>query len=1227
MRVTITCENGAVADKVYDLLVEHNQGQRCLHGSKICTDECIMVPDIMVFDLTGEEIKEVSKIPGVLSVKRDIDDITLHYEKIGQQGFPRLASFKRATWSSTDTTLSGKQIPHSLLFGQTYESFYTNSPQTSGSILASLSSINCSNVDVIVFDSGVDASHPDFLDSNGISNVVGFNWTLLKEGDPLEGTQIVSNQSVDYYKDYGGHGTAVASLVAGNRCGFAKNAKIYSLRIQGLDSTAFSSQAFTVTQGLKLALAFQKAKKKNLFNLDSTRPTIMVNSWGYAGPYTSYDLMLESISENDVNLIYCIDKGKILPFYNNSGFPTSRMLGNDSYSDGYFRQFLKEGIHVVKSAGNENTFMVNDPSLKINVHIFELLQAGLPTGTFYSKVVTQENLNSYTIGSNYVNFAFQVFKYIGTDAREFTSSPNIGTDRNKSDYPVIVVGDVIPIGYGDVRSDIYFSAGNADSALQLLSSTTDSNILVNQNTLYNSKSGSFFVKSSYSNFGPDVDIYAPGNGTWAAHSNQVKFTTSYPIISTTPNNAFKFFNGTSASCPIVAGMLATFLSEFPSTPPLSARAWLLNAAVSGNIMETQSNFLTVSTCYDTGITKTYNLAFGSNKNNFNLLPPIRMDRYGGTLEQNYKTGNIYDLLFCNRFFKSNNLLAQAYPIRKMLLKSNDASVKIGDTVLKKKWDYNSKSKTVQKFSNPKQQQPITKNIGIPNFGRLHVSGNNNVASKQLGIGSNTNPVTFLQPTSTFAVEALNAGPRNSLILSGDLLFSCGEKSFSINFEPFGSSTVFSTNFIDPIITIFSPTQRLNNFFQLSANQRFQDLFMGYGTAYFLSGTKVVAMGINNAGQLGNGTTSTDILNPRHYLSGNYTGVFPGVGFVYLLSGSEAYSFGTNRYGQLGLNMPTNNASLVREPQRVPGNWKKFACGWSHTLALSTPGISGSTLFVAGSGPIGITPLGTVINTLTALTGLWSDIEAGTETSFVRDFKTGQWYVCGNNDAGQLGMGNKTTYLTENILNFVPLTGTLNKFDKIIPNPSWTVAIQNNKIYTAGGLNNFADRPYAIPLNINQTPSSNFQQITGTWYNYYSTRLNRPGNLGDGYDDYASLVIEAPNFPECIEIIPTAAGITQGIPNIRLTVTNTYIIFASNNTQLLPIYEGKDINNNIWSIKYRGGGYGYSIYKNNGCSLTLPGCNAVSPSVSTDYTSITETYKDDDMFTTVLARVSSVECYY
>lgn len=1245
MKVTITCTNGEVANRVYDLLVEHNQGHGCLQGSKTCTDECIMVPDIMVFDLTLEEINAVKKIPGVLSVSRNLDNLTLFYEKVGQEGYPRLASFKKATWSNTDTTLSGKQIPHSLLFGQTYQSFYTNSPQTSGSILASLSSINCSNVDIVVFDSGVDATHPDFLNSNGISNVIPFDWTLLKEGDPLEGSQIVATQSSNYYKDYQGHGTAVASLVAGNRCGFAKNAKIYSLRIQGLDSTAFYTQAFTVTQGLKLMLAFQKAKNKNLFGLDKTRPTVMVNSWGYTGPYTDYDLMLETtVAQNDLNLIYSIDKGSIGEFYRDSGYPTSRMLGNDTYSDGYFRQFLTEGIHVVKSAGNENTFMVNDPSLKINMHIFELLESGVPSGIYFSKIVTQENINSYLIGFIYLSYtALSEFLYIGTDAREFTSSPNIGTDRDKSAYPIIIVGDVIPIGYGDVRNDIYFSAGNAESALQLLSSTTSNSIIVNQNTLYNSKSGSFFVKSSYSNFGPDVDIYAPGNGTWAAHSNQVSFTTSYPIISTTSNNAFRFFNGTSASCPIVAGMLATFLSEFPSTPPLSARAWLLNAAISGNIMETQSNFLPVSTYYDDGFTRTYNMAFGSSVNDFNILPPIRMDRYGGSFEQYYKTGNLYDLLFCNRFFNSNNLLAQAYPIRKTLIKSNEPFVKIGNTTLKRKWDYNSKTKAVQKTSLNSQQQPITKNIPIPNTGRVHVLGNNSnfVLQQQAGafeVPGTSNPsvtfVTFAAPTCCFAEDISTNYYNNGFLLSGNNVYGIGRTRMN-NFY-FGASQ--NSNLLFPRFT-YATSNFSKTFVALSAEQKIDKIVGGYGNNFYLSSGRVFCLGTNQRGKLGIGS-SVAALNSVYEISGRYTDVFTGAGQTFFLSGDKGFCCGDNKFGQLGIGMPLDTFTETLQP--ISGSWKKFASGYTQSFALSTPSLSGgSTVFVTGSGSTtGLGSISNFTNTFTPLPGLWSDVVAGFDTSFLRDFRTGIWYVCGRNNYGQLGVGLTGADVTT--FQSLPLTAT---YDEICPGIGFTCALKNNKLYSTGGRANPDQiKSDSTPLNPGLTGVAYFQPISGNWLKVNPNKFFNEGDRFSLNSLYFTYMIEKPEYPECIVINPVLPNPSdpQITETINCVITDLRVLRISNtNTgaltafQITPTYEGKDSTGGFYRVVFNneGSGFNYKIKKYyNGQFGSLGTRYAaqnsdIIPGVFLKASSPVGAYVENLTDTNITARISAVDCFY
>ena len=666
MRVTITTKCSGSADYVYDLLVNPMSGTGVLRGEKVCVQEHESLPDVMEFNLTSEEIAQVQNLPQVVSVTRDSDNVNFaNYRKISGSGIPRLANFTSTFTNSRSITSA---VNHALYYCQTYELDYTHKDVTSYEIMP-LSSVDCANVDILIMDSGIDATHPDLRDSFNNPLVVDFNWGLLKEGNPETGNIIITNWqglSSNYNRDTDGHGTSCASLIAGRRNGFAKNAKLYSLRSNALGG---NGQGFNNLDCMKLALAFQKAKKLNLHGLDNTRPTIWSNSWVFTGPIIPLNL---ETNNNALNLGYSIGNGKvdisrpqnfsILPYVN-------------SVADSIFRSAISEGVHTLISSGNNNLALTNSPTAKFfEAHSFT------KDSNWYTIPRTIINDNIYTVNEVYNGYTYGNFGF--TKERIFIySSPNIGINvssevYNKETYPLISVGDVIPIGYNDLDSNIYWSAGNAKSAFNVLSSfNNNGSIIINNSTRYTVASGPFFIKSAYSNFGKDVDIYVPGNGVWSALSNQA-FAGSIPSYTIASDNKYRFFNGTSAACPIAAGILATFLASNTGVTTLSAKNWLLNNAVSGNIMETQSNFLEVSS-YN-GINYYTPMDFGSNRQSVSTDPSFRLQK---STIQTYRSANIHDLLFCNRFFGSKNLIAQAYPLRKAVINTVESGIIIGNSVL------------------------------------------------------------------------------------------------------------------------------------------------------------------------------------------------------------------------------------------------------------------------------------------------------------------------------------------------------------------------------------------------------------------------------------------------------------------------------------------------------------------------------------------------------------------
>lgn len=137
-------------------------------------------------------------------------------------------------------------------------------------------------VDIVVIDSGVSPNHPEFAvnaDGSGGTRVIDFNWASL--GVP--GTP--SSASIGgYLGDSDGHGSNCASIAAGNTCGWAAGAAIYSIRIfSGYDIvTGAYLGAINSDICFDLVKAFHLAK----IAAGNKRPTICTNSWGYRTTYS-----------------------------------------------------------------------------------------------------------------------------------------------------------------------------------------------------------------------------------------------------------------------------------------------------------------------------------------------------------------------------------------------------------------------------------------------------------------------------------------------------------------------------------------------------------------------------------------------------------------------------------------------------------------------------------------------------------------------------------------------------------------------------------------------------------------------------------------------------------------------------------------------------------------------------------------------------------------------------
>jgi subtilisin family serine protease len=135
-----------------------------------------------------------------------------------------------------------------------------------------------SGVDIVIHDSGLQVDHPEFNDANGISRVQLIDW-YTESG--LAGTQ-----NVNHYRDYDGHGTHVGGIAAGKTFGWAKNARIYALKVNGLEGAGDSGTGISITDCFDVVKGWHQNKPIDPAT-GYKRPTVVNMSWGYGTTFTN----------------------------------------------------------------------------------------------------------------------------------------------------------------------------------------------------------------------------------------------------------------------------------------------------------------------------------------------------------------------------------------------------------------------------------------------------------------------------------------------------------------------------------------------------------------------------------------------------------------------------------------------------------------------------------------------------------------------------------------------------------------------------------------------------------------------------------------------------------------------------------------------------------------------------------------------------------------------------
>ena len=262
--------------------------------------------------------------------------------------------------------------------------------------------------------------------------------------------------------------------------------------------------------------------------------------------------------------------------------------------------------------------------------------------------------------------------------------------------------------------------------------------------------------------------------------------------------------------------------------------------------------------------------------------------------------------------------------------------------------------------------------------------------------------------------------------------------------------------------------------------------------------RLYAWGLNNSGQLGDGTNAQS--NTPQQVGANTDWKAIAVGSSYSLalrSNGRLYAWGLNSSGQLG-DGTTGNQS---RPQPIgTDTWKAIAAGGAHSIAIKSDGSIYAWGF-NGSGQLGIggtdnqnrpQQIGTDTN--------WQAIAAGGRHSI--SIKADQLYTWGSNEFSQLGDNKRPPIINRELYdqNNPQLIKSLRSVKAVTSGENFSLAItDNSELYIWGIIGG-----YKVPTKV--TSDTNWKDVAGgkdhvlalkSDGRLYSWGANSNGQLGDG----------------------------------------------------------------------------------------------------------------------------------
>lgn len=491
---------------------------------------------VTTFFLDDKEAEQLKSDNRVLDVELDIselDDVSIVYHQISTHDFNRNSD-------ETDANLGNWGLKR-------HAEENLNNYNTDGSLTTGNESLEFNmsgeGVDIVIWDTGLDASHPDFNNPNGTSRVQQINWwdVFLEANNGVldsyydNSSFALSHEPYIYYRDYSGHGTSCASVAAGNRFGIAKKAHIY-LAKQNEGGVVGWNQ--TALDWLNTLIYWHN-------NKGNDRPTIINNSWGYVTRGVAYSEVTGGRFRLNANDDYTV--------WNNIG-----------YTDEYMANYAQMRINGLNLSTTNPDFDKVQPNK--NSAFDTLLQEAFDAGIHifnaagnYSDRIVKPDHPEY---DNFVNATHT--SALGTQVER-----EIYYNRGGSPY----LEDAFHVGA--ISEDIDNTAGKKDDI-----------------TYFSGRGGA-------------VDMYCATNCGSAQSSDHADKPTTFTYPDDA-NFKARIFGGTSCATPNAVGVAACYLSAIPTLTPAQLKTKMISDAKSDILYERSGSWNSTNPFLDSNNTIMYN---------------------------------------------------------------------------------------------------------------------------------------------------------------------------------------------------------------------------------------------------------------------------------------------------------------------------------------------------------------------------------------------------------------------------------------------------------------------------------------------------------------------------------------------------------------------------------------------------------------------------------------------